>query len=177
MTTDPSSHLFSGRRNGQQTKPPLAVRMFASFGGAGYFPIASGTVGSAAALIPYWLLPAADTDWILGILCIVCFIAGIPAANIMERFHGDDPSQVVLDEAVGMWISLLLLPKTIGVAVAAFLLFRLFDIFKPWPANRFDRMRGGFGIMMDDVAAGIYANIVLHIGLAIEPIQQLLSMK
>jgi phosphatidylglycerophosphatase A len=80
----------------------------------------------------------------------------------MERTLGEDPSVVVIDEVVGMWISLILLPKTIAATVMAFLLFRLFDILKPPPARQSERFRNGWGIMTDDVVAGVYANLVGH---------------
>jgi phosphatidylglycerophosphatase A len=78
----------------------------------------------------------------------------------MEKYYGKDPSQVTIDEAVGMWISLLWLPKTPIVFLSAFFLFRFFDIIKIFPATYFDRKRGGFAIMMDDVVAAVYANVV-----------------
>ena len=85
----------------------------------------------------------------------------------MERYYGDDPSEVTIDEVVGMWISLFLLPKKIFVVIAAFFLFRIFDIIKPFPARKFDDMHGGFGIMMDDVIAGMYTNIILQLAILI----------
>jgi phosphatidylglycerophosphatase A len=81
----------------------------------------------------------------------------------MEKWLGQDPAPVVIDELAGMWISVVLVPPAPLNAAAAFLLFRFFDIVKPPPARQFDRLHGGTGIMMDDVAAGIYANIVLQL--------------
>ena len=92
----------------------------------------------------------------------------------MERRYGHDPAEVTIDEVVGMWISLFLLPKKILVALAAFVLFRLLDIIKPPISRRFDRMHGGVGIMMDDVIAGIYANVILQIALLIPVIKEFL---
>jgi phosphatidylglycerophosphatase A len=146
-------------------RPNLLWILLGSFFFTGYSPFASGTVGSAAALALYWLLPftANGTVLILG-ACVLLFI-GLPAAQRLADFYGDDPSVVVIDEAAGMWFALAFLPKTWIVALAAFLLFRVFDIFKPQPAKYFDRMKGAGGIMMDDVVAGIYANIVLQVAL------------
>ena len=92
----------------------------------------------------------------------------------MEQRYGHDPAEVTIDEVVGMWISLFLLPKKIFIVIAAFFVFRFFDIIKPFPARKFDKMHGGFGIMMDDVIAGIYTNIILQIALLIPAIKELL---
>ncbi|MBR9975674.1 MAG: phosphatidylglycerophosphatase A [Bacteroidetes bacterium] len=134
---------------------------------AGYFPFASGTVGSAVALALYWVLPFTENGTITISFALAGLLLGVPAATFLEQQHGDDPSLVVFDEAVGMWLALVFLPKIWWVALSAFLLFRLFDIVKPQPARYFDRMSGGGGIMMDDVVAGLYANIVMQIVLAL----------
>ena len=140
----------------------LFVRIFASAGYAGYFPIASGTAGSAVALALYWVIPGMEIWWVLLSASMLALLAGIPASTAMERQYGEDPSEVVIDEVVGMWISLLFVPKVWYLALIAFFVFRIFDIIKPPPARQFDRMHGGFGIMMDDVAAGVYANLVVQ---------------
>jgi phosphatidylglycerophosphatase A len=86
---------------------------------------------------------------------------GIPAGTIIERESGrEDPGQVVIDEVAGQWIALLASPVEIRHVLLAFVLFRVFDIVKPWPARQLEKLHGGFGIMMDDVAAGIYALLV-----------------
>ena len=85
----------------------------------------------------------------------------------MEKTYGHDPSIVTIDEVLGIWISLLLLQKSFIIITAAFFLFRAFDIFKPWPARVFDRKQGGWNIMLDDVVAGLYTNIVLQIAVRI----------
>ena len=92
----------------------------------------------------------------------------------MEKRYGHDPAEVTIDEVLGMWVSLLLLPKKIIIIIAAFFIFRFFDIIKPFPARKFDAMHGGLGIMMDDVIAGIYANIILQIALLIPAMNELL---
>lgn len=174
MTTGNSSSGSSARRNGQPAKPPFAVRIAASVFGAGYSPVASGTVGSAAALAVYWLAPGSDTWWALTIAAFLTYFIGIPLSTIMENHYGEDPGEVVIDEAAGMWLALVALPKAPLVAIAAFLVFRVFDIIKPYPANAFDRMKGGFGIMTDDMVAGLYANVVIQLLLLIEPIHHIL---
>jgi phosphatidylglycerophosphatase A len=88
---------------------------------------------------------------------------GIWASNTVETETGKDPGIVVIDEYVGQWISLLFLPRTIWIFIAAFILFRILDILKPFPAAKFEEIRGGAGIMLDDLIAGIYSNILIHL--------------
>ena len=111
----------------------------------GYFPIAPGTVGSAAGLI------------------VTVFAAGVWAATEAERFFGGiDPGPVVIDEVLGMLVTLAFMPVGVAAAIAGFVLFRIFDVIKPYPANRFERLHGGFGVMADDAMAAVYANLVLR---------------
>ncbi len=156
-----------------------ADRLFVSALGSGFSPFASGTVGSAAALVPYvmllYLAPGVLTWPAILIASVVVFIPAVPASTRAERVYGEDPSVVVIDEVVGMWLTLVspLIPAGLLYAVLGFFLFRLFDIVKPWPARLFDRRPGGFGIMMDDVVAAVYANLCAHIllyGLVLSPV-------
>ena len=99
------------------------------------------------------------------IAAIAVTLIGIPAASVVERESGrEDPGHVVIDEVAGQWFALIACPVEIRHAVLAFALFRLFDIVKPWPARQLEQLHGGLGIMMDDVAAGMYA---LAIGLIV----------
>ena len=128
-----------------------------------YFPIAPGTAGSAAGLIVYLLVwwtrsPAVEVTLILAV-----FAAGVWAATEAERFFGGiDPGPVVIDEVLGMLITLAFMPVGVATAIAGFVLFRIFDVIKPYPANRFERLHGGFGVMADDAMAAVYANLVLR---------------
>ncbi len=143
-------------------RPPFLTIALASVGGAGWSPVAPGTAGSLVALVLYWFIPWLH-DWRIAAVAIVLVVAiGIPAATAMERWRGPDPSAVVLDELAGQWLTLLLIPLTWKTALAGFLLFRILDIVKLPPARQFDAMPGGVGIMLDDVAAGVQANIILH---------------
>jgi phosphatidylglycerophosphatase A len=85
----------------------------------------------------------------------------------MEKVYGHDPGEVTIDEVLGMWISLMLLPKTIAVSGAAFFIFRILDIVKPYPARRFDSLHGGKGIMLDDVVSALYTNLLLQAAVAL----------
>ena len=147
-------------------KRSFLALLFATALGVGYIPFASGTFGSAVGLALWWLVPAAPVSQ--GLLIIALFALGSWAAGVVERrFDRTDPSQVVIDEVLGMWITLFLNPVGWAGAVAAFLLFRIFDILKPYPADRFERLPGGIGVMADDAMAAVYANLVLRASLAI----------
>ena len=136
----------------------------ATVGGVGYAPLAPGTFGSAAGLLVWWLLPA--SPWIQGLAIAVIFVVGSWGGNVAERHFGrTDPGQVVIDEVMGMLITLFLNPVGWTGALAGFLLFRVFDVIKPYPANRLEQLHGGIGVMADDGMAAIYANLVLRLGL------------
>jgi phosphatidylglycerophosphatase A len=139
---------------------PLLV---ATAGGAGYFPFAPGTVGSAVGVALYaalWLTggwPVALAGFVVA-TALGYWSAGIAEAHLARR----DPGPVVIDEVAGQMLSLLFVPLAAGTALAGFLLFRLFDIVKPFPCRRLEKLPGGSGIMTDDLMAGIYANLVLQ---------------
>jgi phosphatidylglycerophosphatase A len=142
------------------------IKVFASGLYSGYAPFASGTFGALVGLLIY-LVPSFERSTVILPSCAVVFVFGSFAAGRMEEVYGHDPSYVTIDEVLGMWISLLFLPKSLFVIVGAFFLFRAFDVFKPWPARIFDRMRGGWNIMLDDVVAGVYANLVLQLAIRV----------
>jgi phosphatidylglycerophosphatase A len=147
------------------TVSPL-IKIFASAFYSGYAPVASGTVGSLVGLILYFI-PKFESNYVLLPACVLVFLFGGFAAGKMEMFYGHDPSSVTIDEVLGMWISLLFLPKSLLLAGGAFMIFRLLDVVKPWPARFFDRKHGGWNIMLDDVAAGIYTNLVLQLAVRV----------
>jgi phosphatidylglycerophosphatase A len=129
--------------------------------------LASGTVGSAVGLALY-CIPGFENPSILLPLSLLVLALGIKASNTMEKVYGHAPGQVTIDEVLGMWISLLFLPKTILVAALAFFIFRILDIVKPFPARRFDNIHGGVGIMFDDVISAIYTNLLLQLALTLQ---------
>ncbi len=130
--------------------------------GTGFFPIAPGTVGTGVALFFWWFLLPIHPLMALGII-VFSFFVGVWSAGIAEEVWGSDPGRVNWDEWVGTLIAVWFLPKTSFVIIVAFVLFRIFDIFKPWPIHRLEKLPGGWGIMADDVVAGIYSNLILHI--------------
>jgi phosphatidylglycerophosphatase A len=154
-------------------RPSFIVNAFASGLFTGYSPIASGTVASGLALLVYFI-PGFEHPGIMITACFFTFILGVKASAIMELCYGHDPAEATIDEVLGMWVSLILLPKMLGVAVTAFFIFRLMDILKPFPARRFDKATGGLGIMLDDVVAALYTNLILHIALVNETVRNFL---
>lgn len=132
--------------------------------GAGYAPIAPGTAGSAVGVLLFYILSPLPLAWYLAIIVFVT-LGAIRFSGKAEKILGTkDPPQVVIDEIAGQLITLALLPPNWQYMLAGFLLFRLFDIIKPWPANTINRdMHGGAGIVLDDVVAGFYANLLLQI--------------
>jgi phosphatidylglycerophosphatase A len=140
----------------------LAV-FIATAGYCGYFPIAPGTVGSAAGLVVYLLVWWARWPPLEVALIALTFAAGTWAATHAERFFGGiDPGPVVIDEVLGMLVTLAFIPAGWSAVLAGFVLFRVFDVIKPYPANRLEKFHGGFGIMADDAMAGVYANLSLR---------------
>jgi len=147
----------------------LAV-FIATVGYCGYFPIAPGTVGSAAGLLFYLLVWWAQSPLFEAALIVALFAVGIWAGTTSERYFGGiDPGPIVLDEVVGMLITLAFIPVGIAGALIGFFLFRLFDVLKPFPAGRLEKLHGGLGVMADDAMAAIYANIALRLVLWIRP--------
>ena len=136
----------------------------------GYFPFAPGTVGSAAGLLVYALVwwtqsPILEVGLIVGL-----FAVGVWAGTVAERYFGGiDPGPIVLDEVVGMLITLAFIPVGVSGAIAGFVLFRIFDVIKPFPAGRFERLHGGLGVMADDAMAAVYANLSLRLSMMMLP--------
>jgi phosphatidylglycerophosphatase A len=130
--------------------------------GSGLAPWAPGTFGSLAALLPWLLLRELPLIAVFAVV-IVVFVLGVMASEwAMQKLGGDDPGCVVIDEWVGLWIALFVAPPGWLWLLAGFLLFRLFDIAKPWPVGWLERrLHGGMGVMADDVAAGFMAALVL----------------
>jgi phosphatidylglycerophosphatase A len=141
----------------------LAV-FIATVGYCGYFPIAPGTVGSAAGLLVYGLVWWTQSPALEVALIVAIFAAGVWSGTIAERYFGGiDPGPIVIDEVVGMLITLAFIPVGWSGALAGFVLFRIFDVIKPYPAGRFERLHGGLGVMADDAMAGVYANLSLRL--------------
>lgn len=139
-------------------------------GYVGYSPVAPGTVGSAAGLVVYALVAAMGSRWLEAGVIVVVFAIGTWAATIGERYFGGiDPGPIVIDEVLGMLITLAFVPVSVTGAVTGFFLFRFFDVIKPFPAARLERLHGGLGVMADDAAAAVYGNVVMWLLWAYAP--------
>lgn len=133
-------------------------------GYAGYSPLAPGTAGTLAAAAAYWLVRDLGQIYLItGTLML--FLAGVPASTRAEVMYGvRDSGRIVIDEFVGFWAAMWFLPPQAGYVIAGVVLFRIFDIFKPFGIRKLEsRYQGGLGIMIDDVAAGVCTNLCLQI--------------
>jgi phosphatidylglycerophosphatase A len=149
------------------TRAPLDAPAFAVATGlgSGYSPFAPGTAGSLVGLALFWPMRGWSFAW-QAAACVALLALGTLAAGLVARRIGEaDPGIVVVDEVLGMWITLSLVPVSAWTAAAGFLLFRALDVIKPYPARELEALHGGLGIMADDVAAGLYANVLLQIAL------------
>ena len=142
-----------------------------TFGGVGYSPVAPGTAGSAAGLVVYAVLRLAGASPVVEALVIaVIIVAGVWSGTMAERHFGTtDPGPGVIDEVAGMLVTLYALPAGWVMAIAGFFLFRVLDVFKPFPAQQFERLHGGLGMMADDLMVAIYGNLLLRVALWLLP--------
>ncbi len=134
----------------------------------GYFPKAPGTAGTLVAAVVYWVLPnsffeSLNSNFIvLGCVLVLSFVS-VFFISKAEKKLGHDNGKIVIDEFFGYFIAIAFLPKTLTVLIISFILFRVFDIFKPEPVNMLQKLPRGCGVMADDLMAGVYANLVLQI--------------
>ena len=130
----------------------------------GYLPLAPGTWGSIFAILVWWVL-LKDLDLLIfGIVIILFFFIGIIVSNIIIDQNGDnDPSHIIIDELVGQWLSLWMLPDGSFYIIILFILFRFFDIIKPWPIRFIEQLPKGLGVMCDDLTAGLITLILIQI--------------
>lgn len=129
---------------------------------SGYFKNATGTIASFFALVLY-LIPGFENPTLLIFLISILIVIGIDLAKKFEKIYGEDPKEFTLDEIIGMWISLLYLPKKIWFIIITFLLWRFMDIIKPFPIKKLELLKNGLGIILDDVLAGIYTFLIMQI--------------
>ncbi len=142
-------------------KLTLVEKLLGSTLFSGYIPFASGTFSSLVAFAIYWI-PGFENPFFLITMILLFSTGGIFIGNRFEKVYGKDPSQCTIDETVGMWISLLFLPKQIIITGIAFLLWRLLDIVKPFPARQAEKLPGGYGIVLDDVISAIYTGLIMN---------------
>jgi phosphatidylglycerophosphatase A len=142
----------------------------ATCGYLGYVPVAPGTFGSALGLGVFFAVRSTGSVAVeVGVIALV-FAVGLWCGTVAEHhFGGIDPGPVVLDEVLGMLITLALLPVNAAGAIVGFLVFRVLDVLKPWPSARFEKLPGGLGVMADDAMAGVYGNLVMRGLIAVLP--------
>jgi phosphatidylglycerophosphatase A len=142
----------------------------ATCGYLGYVPIAPGTFGSAAGLAVFYAVRSSGSVSVELAAIVILFAIGVWSGTVAEHHLGGiDPGPVVLDEVVGMLITLALLPVNLTGAITGFLVFRVLDVVKPWPSARFERLPGGLGVMADDGMAAVYGNLVMRGLIALAP--------
>ncbi len=127
----------------------------------GYFPLAPGTMGSLVAAAVGWFLTPFRPFYLL--LTIILLLLGVWSSEEAEKTLGKDSPRIVIDEMTGMMVAFFAFPRSLMTLLAALLLFRLFDILKPPPLGRLQEMKGGWGIMVDDLGAGILTNFLLRL--------------
>ncbi|MFH1360315.1 MAG: phosphatidylglycerophosphatase A [Candidatus Omnitrophota bacterium] len=137
------------------------VKLICTFFYVGYFPFASGTVASAVGLLIYVLYHDLPIVYI-SLFLLITLIGFLYSGRMEIMLNRKDPSCVVIDEVSGMMIACFLLPVKASVLITAFFVFRAFDMFKIYPAQKFEKLHGSAGIMLDDIMAGIYTNIIMH---------------
>jgi phosphatidylglycerophosphatase A len=136
----------------------------ATFGYLGFFPIAPGTAGSLAALVLYAIVRWVNHPVFDAAVIAAVFGAGVWAASRAEEILGvEDPGPVVIDEVLGMLMTLAWMPLSLTGVITGFLLFRILDVVKPFPAGRLEHAPRGWGIMLDDAMAGVYGQLALRV--------------
>jgi len=161
-----------GSAGGEHPSGFFLAQAVATGGYVGYAPFAQGTFGSLLVVAAYYIVYGVfsfnfvTVSLAVVILAAVLYFAGVWASGVCEKVWGHDPGRVVIDEIVGMLVTLAFVPLSGATVWLGFFLFRVFDIFKPPPVRTVEICRGGWGVMNDDVMAGIYANISLRIILA-----------
>ncbi len=144
--------------------------MLATCGPIGYAPVAPGTWGSAVGVLLFVLIRWTGSSVLEVGAIVALFVVGVWSAGLAETRLGlVDPGPVVIDEVVGMLLTTALVPVNLTGVLVAFLLFRILDIIKPWPAARFERLHGGLGIVADDAMAGVYGNVIMRTLIYVAP--------
>jgi phosphatidylglycerophosphatase A len=142
----------------------LAPRMFATLFGVGFFPQAPGTVSSAVAVLGYaLLLHKLSWPFYLLFLAVLFFLGGMVSGRYAAELGQADPQRIVIDEAFGQFLALFLVPVGWLPLTLAFVFFRFFDIIKPYPIRKLERLPGAWGIMADDAGAGVAAGALVHL--------------
>tara|TARA_A100001011_G_C13947405_1_gene689736 strand:+ start:107 stop:592 length:486 start_codon:yes stop_codon:yes gene_type:complete len=150
------------------------VKLYVSLFGLGFIPFASGTIGSLAGIALWLALREIISPWIMILAIVLIFILSWPITEVYLRKNKEhDPAEVIIDEVIGQWVSLIPLIYLDSIEypminnqfyeflLSSFLLFRFFDIFKPWPISIIDRQKNSFSVLFDDVLAGFFSSICI----------------
>lgn len=133
----------------------------------GYSPFASGTVASFLALLIYLFVPEFSNPTLMMLIISFLLLIGVKLAVKFEFVYGKDPKQFTLDEFIGSWISFLFLPKKLWFVIPVFLIWRIIDIYKPFPIKKMENYKNGWGVLLDDVVAGFYSFFIIQISIHI----------
>ena len=145
-------------------------KLIATWFGIGYIK-GGGTIAAAVTcglIWLFWATPAAQSSWMLLLITVVIILIGIYVGDKVEPFWGKDSYRVVIDEVAGMLITMVFVPHNAWLLLAGFILFRFFDMVKPLFIRRLEKLPGGTGVMLDDILAGIYSNILIQIFILIK---------
>lgn len=143
--------------------------LIATVGGVGYAPVAPGTFGSAAGILIYWLTRGWPVEWQMALIVVVTVVGIWASTRAAKHFGKEDPGFVVIDEVAGQLVTLAFTGAGLTATIFAFFVFRVLDIIKPFPADRFERLHGGTGIMADDLMAGVYGCVIVHLAMRFVP--------
>ncbi|MFH0777283.1 MAG: phosphatidylglycerophosphatase A [Candidatus Eisenbacteria bacterium] len=137
-------------------------RLLATIFYIGYAPVVPATFGAAFAAVVFWfVMPESASLEVVATLLLV--LVAVRVSGTAEKSYGHDARRIVIDEAAGMFVSLCFLPKSLPLYVVSFVAFRIFDVVKPFPAGRVQGLRGGWGVVADDLFAGVYANLLVQL--------------
>jgi phosphatidylglycerophosphatase A len=148
---------YAARKGTRPAARPDAWVLLAAWGPCGYAPVAPGTFGTLGAIPLYLALSRLAPGGYLAVTAALVALGAVAAQRAGRYWGVADASPIVIDEVAGYLVTLALVPFSWQAVAAGFVLFRIFDVLKPWPASAFDRMKNGFGVVMDDVAAGVWA--------------------
>ena len=143
------------------TEPPGPWVLLAAWGPCGYSPFAPGTVGTLGAIPLYLALSRLPAPAYVAATAALTALAIAAATRAGVYWRVVDASPIVIDEVAGFLVTMMFVPFSWRAVAAGFVLFRIFDVLKPWPASAFDRVKNGFGVVMDDIAAGVWAWLAL----------------
>lgn len=141
----------------------LILKLYCSFFFMGYSPLAPGTVGTMGAVLVFYIFAYMSPLYYLTVIIVFTLISIFLTNKTLRFYNSDDPGEIVIDEVCGYLFAMFLIPFSWSYVFIGFILFRLFDITKPYPIRNIERLPAGYGIILDDILAGIYANIILHL--------------